>query len=93
MIASSRSRRLLVKAALVVVVLVPTMTGAGTALGNPPVGGCPTPEWELRASPAPGETPGAEQSNDQNGDGLTCYLEAPEGGGIFTIMDNVVRNR
>jgi hypothetical protein len=92
MIASSRSRGLLVKAALVVVVLVSTMTEAGTALGKPPVGGCPTPEWELRASPAPGETSG-EQSNDQNGDGLSCYLEAPEGGGIFTIIDNVVRNR
>ena len=32
-------------------------------------------------------------SFDQNGDGLSCYLEAPEGGGIFTVIDNAVMHR
>ena len=85
-IAHRRSR---VKAALVGVALVLAVTPAGSAHARPPVGGCPTPEWELRASPAPGESPGW-QSNDMNGDGLSCFLEKPEGGGVFTIIDNVV---
>ena len=52
-----------------------------------PVGGCPTDEWILDAAPTEG---GGLQSTDGNGDGLSCYLEAPEGGGIFTIIDNRV---
>jgi hypothetical protein len=52
-----------------------------------PVGGCPTDEWILQAAPT---TSSGLQSADGNGDGLSCYLEAPEGGGIFTIVDNRV---
>jgi hypothetical protein len=63
---------------------------APAAVAKPPVGVCPTSEWELRASP-PDITGSA--SVDQNGDGLSCYLEAPEGGGIFTIIDNPVKHR
>jgi hypothetical protein len=65
-------------------------TGA-PASGKPPVGGCPTASWELRPTPS-GDLAGTP-SFDVNGDGLSCYLEAPEGGGIFTIIDNAVRNR
>jgi hypothetical protein len=68
-----------------------TLAAAPAAVAKPPVGGCPTSEWELRASPAPDITGSA--SVDQNGDGLSCYLEAPEGGGIFTIVDNPVTHR
>jgi hypothetical protein len=53
-----------------------------------PVGGCPTDSWVLRASPPP-DIPGSP-SVDGNGDGLSCYLEAPVGGGVFTIIDNRV---
>lgn len=60
------------------------------AAGDRPVGGCPTPSWELRAT-IDGAT--GAPSADGNGDGLSCYLEAPEGGGIFTIVDNRVRTR
>lgn len=52
-----------------------------------PVGGCPTDEWILDAAPT--DVKGIT-STDGNGDGLSCYLEAPEGGGIFTIIDNRV---
>ena len=52
-----------------------------------PVGGCPTDEWILDATPPPGA---GFQSTDGNGDGLSCFLEKPEGGGIFTIIDNRV---
>jgi len=68
-----------------------TLVAVPTALAKPPVGGCPTSEWELRASP-PADIKGSA-STDQNGDGLSCYLEAPEGGGIFTIVDNPVAHR
>jgi hypothetical protein len=89
---SASRRRPLVKAGLVVGALVVlTVTSAGSALARPPVGGCPTVEWELRASPPP-EVSGW-QSTDQNGDGLSCFLEVPEGGGIFTIVDNISHSR
>jgi hypothetical protein len=92
MIQSTSRRRPLVKAGLAVgAVFVVTVTSAGSALGSPPVGGCPTAEWELRASPSP-EISGW-QSTDGNGDGLSCFLEAPEGGGIFTIVDNISHSR
>jgi hypothetical protein len=52
-----------------------------------PVGGCPTDEWILDAAPTEGT---GLPSADGNGDGLSCFLEAPEGGGIFTIIDNRV---
>jgi hypothetical protein len=79
--------------------LILTTVAAGTlsvawtvpAAAGPPIGGCPTPEWELRASPSGGVSgaPGV----DLNGDGMSCWLEAPEGSGLFVIMDNVVKPR
>ena len=65
-----------------------TLAAAPAAVAKPPVRGCPTSSWELRESPPVDSTGTA--SFDQNGDGLSCYLEAPEGGGIFTIIDNAV---
>src|SRR4030095_13338751 len=85
MIQSASRRRPLVKAGLAVgAVFVVMVTSAGSAPSSPTVGDCPTAEWELGASPPPGET-SEEQSNDRNGDRLSCFLEVPEGGGIFTI--------
>jgi hypothetical protein len=63
------------------------MIGAAEA-GPRPIGRCPTPEWELREIPP--ESIGTP-SVDGNGDGLSCFMEAPEGGGVFTIVDNRVR--
>jgi hypothetical protein len=62
----------------------------GSAVAKPPIGGCPTAEWFLDESPT--DITGA-QSVDQNGDGMSCFLEAPEGGGIFTIVDNNSHSR
>ena len=59
----------------------------GTGLARP-VGGCPTDRWIL--APAPTGDISGITSADGNGDGLSCYLEAPVGGGIFTIVDNRV---
>lgn len=70
--------------ALVVLLWTGLMFWAPSASAGPPVGGCPTAEWQLRASPV------GHANADVNGDGLSCWLEAPEGGGIFTIIDNVV---
>ena len=67
-----------------------TLAAAPTAVAKPPVEGCPTSSWELRESP---DDISGTESVDQNGDGLSCYLEAPEGGGVFTIVDNAVRHR
>jgi hypothetical protein len=53
-----------------------------------PTGGCPTAKWILDEAPS-GDTTGTP-SVDGNGDGLSCYLEAPVGSGIFTIIDNRV---
>jgi hypothetical protein len=61
---------------------------SGEAFAKPRVGGCPTSEWILDEAPTE-DVPGVA-STDLNGDGLSCYLEKPEGGGIFTIIDNVV---
>jgi hypothetical protein len=89
MIQSASRRRPLVKAGLAVgAVFVVMVTSAGSAPSSPTVGDCPTAEWELGASPPPGET-SEEQSNDRNGDRLSCFLEVPEGGGIFAIVDNI----
>jgi hypothetical protein len=63
----------------------------GPAAADPPIGGCPSPKWELRASPS--DDVSGTPSVDVNADGLSCYLEAPEGGGIFTVIDNVVKPR
>ena len=62
----------------------PASVGAAGA----PTGECPTAAWQLL--PAPGGGQGVP-SADVNGNGLSCWLEAPEGSGIFTIMDDVVR--
>ena len=77
-------------------VLLVLVTGAVSFLlpmnanaGAPPVGGCPTSAWVLGPNPT-GEVSGRI---DQNHDGLSCFLEAPVGSGIFTIIDNVVRIR
>ncbi len=80
-------RRIVIISAL----LIGFTVAAPAAIAKPPVGGCPTSEWELRASPPPDSTGVA--STDQNGDGLSCYLEAPEGGGIYTVVDNPVKHR
>ena len=73
---------------LMVVAMMSLPVGvAGEGLARP-VGGCPTDSWVLRAAPTGEEVGGP--SFDGNGDGLSCYLEAPEGGGIFTIIDNRV---
>jgi hypothetical protein len=66
-----------------------SLASAGPAAAGPPIGGCPSPKWELRASPSEDVT--GTPSVDVNGDGMSCYMEAPEGGGIFTIIDNVVK--
>jgi len=60
---------------------------AGHGLASP-VGGCPTERWILDATP-PADITGSP-SADGNGDGLSCFLEAPKGSGIFTIIDNRV---
>ena len=82
-------RRMVIMSALLI---GSTLAAAPAADAKPPVGGCPTSEWELRAAP-PADDPDFVGKSDQNGDGLSCYLEAPEGGGIFTIIDNTVRRR
>jgi hypothetical protein len=77
-------------------VVVGTIVGAslifasGPVFAGAPVGECPTPEWELRAEPQ--DASGAP-SVDVNGNGLSCYLEAPKGSGVFTVIDDVVRSR
>ncbi len=62
----------------------PSAVGAGA-----PVGQCPTAEWEHRAAPSHGT---GGQSFDVNGNGLSCYLEAPKGSGLFTVIDDVARS-
>ena len=52
-----------------------------------PVGGCPSGRWELRASPSHSI---GSPAVDLNMDGLSCWMEAPEGGGLYTVQDNVV---
>jgi hypothetical protein len=61
----------------------PTAVGAGA-----PIGECPTGAWELRAAPSGGS---GLQSVDVNGNGLSCFLQAPEGSGLFTVIDDVAR--
>jgi hypothetical protein len=65
-----------------------SVSGVPAGVAGPPIAGCPTPSWELRAAPSGGQGVG---SFDQNRDGLSCYLEAPKGSGLFTVTDNVVR--
>ncbi|HEX2701260.1 MAG TPA: hypothetical protein VHM89_13755 [Acidimicrobiales bacterium] len=60
---------------------------AGGAHAAVPVGGCPTDAWELRASPSHSI---GSKAVDLNGDGLSCWLEAPAGSNLFTTQDNVV---
>jgi hypothetical protein len=59
-----------------------------SATASPPTRGCPTSVWVLRASPS-GTT--GTPSFDQNHDGLSCFLEAPRGSGLYTIIDNAAR--
>jgi hypothetical protein len=74
-------------------VAVGTLGFAWTALAaaSPPIGWCPSSKWELQTSPP--EDVSGTPSVDVNGDGMSCFMEAPEGGGIFTIVDNMVRGR
>ena len=80
-------RRSLTWAAAVAALAMPL---AGPAVAKPPVGGCPSSSWFLAESP---DDISGSPSVDQNGDGLSCFLEAPEGGGIFTIVDNNSHSR
>ena len=48
---------------IVALVWVALMASTPQAMAGPPVGGCPTPEWELREDPGHANT-------DLNGDGL-----------------------
>jgi len=75
------------KRGLIVSLVVGSCLGGvmAPAAAAPPVRGCPTEACELR--PAPADATGAP-STDGNGDGLSCFLEAPKGSGIFTIVDN-----
>jgi hypothetical protein len=50
-----------------------------------PVRGCPTDAWELRPT---GDIPTGSPSADGNGDGLSCVRQAPEGSGLFAVVDN-----
>jgi hypothetical protein len=76
------------KRVLIVSLVVGSCLGSvmAPAAAAPPVRGCPTAAWELRPAP-PGDVPGSP-SVDGNGDGLSCWLEAPEGSGLFTVVDN-----
>lgn len=76
-----RVRVLLVIVTGAVSMLLPTDASA-----DPPVRGCPTSRWVL----APNPTGDVSGNIDQNHDGMSCFLEAPVGSGIFTIIDNVV---
>jgi len=75
------------KRGLIVSLVVGSCLGGvmAPAAAAPPVRGCPTEAWELR--PTPADVPGSP-SADGNGDRLSCLLEAPEGSGIFTVVDN-----
>ena len=42
----------------------------------------------LLASPSGGS---GTASVDVNGNGLSCFLEEPEGSGLFTVIDDVAR--
>jgi hypothetical protein len=61
----------------------------GAVVAGPPVGECPTTEWELRAAPPVAK---GAPSADVNGNRLSCYLEAPDGSGLFTVIDDVARS-
>jgi hypothetical protein len=75
------------KRGLIVSLVVGSCLGGvmAPAAAAPPVRGCPTEAWELLPTHTGG--PG-DPSADGNGDGLSCFLEAPKGSGIFTIVDN-----
>jgi hypothetical protein len=75
---------------LIMIVSVGMLAPLGLSSGGlaKPVGGCPSDNWILDAAPS-GDISGSP-SADGNGDGLSCYLEAPAGSGIFTIIDNRV---
>lgn len=62
------------------------MLGASVSSADAkPVRGCPTAAWQLRAAQEGGV---GDKPADANNDGLSCWLEAPVGSGIFTIIDN-----
>ena len=68
-----------------------TLSAVATALAGPPQGGCPPGgRWALGSTGDFGPLI-AGTDPDLNGDGQVCGFEAPEGGGIYTIVDNVMR--
>jgi hypothetical protein len=71
------------------IVSLVVLSGLGGAMAPaaaaPPVRGCPTEAWELLPT---GDIVTGSPSADGNGDGLSCFLEAPKGSGIFTVIDN-----
>jgi hypothetical protein len=77
------------RSALVGVIGAASLLAWPNAVGaRPPIGECPTGAWEHRAAPSGGS---GVPSVDVNGNGLSCWLEAPEGSGLFTVIDDVVR--
>ena len=78
------------RTALVAVIGGGSLLAWPTAVGaRSPIGECPTAAWELRAAPSGGS---GTASVDVNRNGLSCFLEAPEGGGVFTVIDDVARS-
>jgi hypothetical protein len=80
-------RRLLISVCAIGALTLPL---GGSAVAKPPIGGCASSSWFLAESP---DDISGSPSVDQNGDGFSCFLEAPEGGGIFTIVDNNSHSR
>ena len=76
------TRRVLVATAFVGALMV---GGTLSPAGAKPIRGCPTAAWELRDAQEGGI---GDKPADANADGKSCWLEAPVGSGIFTIIDN-----
>jgi hypothetical protein len=78
------------RSAFIAVVAGASLFAGSTPVGaSAPVGECPTAKWVLRASPSAGS---GAVSVDVNGNGLSCWLEEPEGSGLFTVIDDIARS-
>lgn len=80
-------RRIAVSAATMTFAGATVLLGGGTALADPPNGGCPSGGgWFLTTSDA--TMPGFDKGNfhDQNDDGLVCAKHHEDGS--WTIKDN-----
>jgi hypothetical protein len=75
------------KRGLILSLVVGSCLGGAMApvAADAPVRGCPTEAWEFRPT---GDVGAGSPSADGNGDGLSCFLEAPKGSGFFTVIDN-----